>query len=402
MISKALINWGGYDVDNFGDLLYPIIIDHFLGSYFSRIYHASPTGNIPKWKDSIPTCRIGDCLMGGDPRVLMVGGGNLLSFNKATAREYSFDEEFARIVYPSFLFVPYILYIMHHIPYAYHLVGVRQIPSGQTRIVRTLIENATFVSCRDISSRSQLIDCGIEREIGIGIDSAYYISEIFKEAELRRVYHQQSREKFHIPAQKQTAVVHLKRRYVRDHFDHAVKFLRRLISYGNVQPVLIPFGPCHGDDDLLVDLPEDIRNFATIVHRPEMIVDVIATIANSCCYVGSSLHGGIVALSYNRPIAFVADEEMHGIGKFSGFLSQLKIEPCLYRNWKEALTVFERSRFDMFKGSKSAFLGQSASVYWKEVYRRLSIQLSRKRIMGNPLLMAGSLCHAIAKTYGIA
>ena len=188
MQDKVLINWGSYDVDNFGDLLFPFLVEHYLGNTYSKIVHASPTGKQSRWADSIPTCTIAEAITNKNIEGLVIGGGNLISFTKSASINYVENPELAKIVHPSFFYVPYFLRAKYCIPYAFNYIGVsKPILAENQNAVKNVMESASFISCRDKESASRLFTCGVKSPVTIGIDSAINISKVFSSEYLQNV-----------------------------------------------------------------------------------------------------------------------------------------------------------------------------------------------------------------------
>jgi len=346
---ETLINWGSYDVDNFGDLLFPFLVEHFLGHRYREVVHVSPTGTRPVWPDAKQSCTIAEVVERTTAAALVVGGGNLISHTASSSINYVEKPEFARIVHPSFAWVPYVLLAKHGIPYAYNRVGVaKPIPPERRSLVKQVIEPASFLSCRDAAGAGYLRQAGVNSTLFVGPDSAIDIARVFRPRALSRHYHDEAREKYGIPTGVTTAVVHVKERYLKDQFD-ALTSIIDLLARNAVHAVLIPLGICHGDDALLLDRRLQ-TSAATCISKPELLVDVLSLLATSKFYIGSSLHGAVTSLAYRNNVVIVADEQSSGMAKFSGFLAQVALSDCLFPSWEYArrslstrgMTIFGR------------------------------------------------------------
>lgn len=346
---KVLINWGSYDVDNFGDLLFPFLIEHYLGNAYTKIIHASPTGMSSRWADSIQTCTIAEAIAIENIAGLVIGGGNLISFTKSASINYFENPELAKIVHPSFFYVPYLLKAKYGIPYAFNYIGVSKpiLPENQN-IVKKAMESASYISCRDVESASRLNTCGVKSPITVGLDSAIDISKVFSSKYLRKYYITENiNEKYGIPTDKEIAVIHVKKRYFKSQFSE----LSHLISFlleNSIHPVFIPFGMCH-EDELIFNESFFLEINATIIRQPKLLLDMLSIISLSNYYIGSSLHGAIASISYNKKIVIIADETESKFSKFSGFLCQINLTDCLFRSWKDAYIGIKKCGLTIFK-----------------------------------------------------
>jgi polysaccharide pyruvyl transferase WcaK-like protein len=370
---KKLINWGSYDVDNFGDLLFPFLVEHYLGSHYSEIIHVSPTGKQSIWPDTIPTCRIAETLMNKDIEGLIIGGGNLISWTTSSSVNYTESCEFAKIVHPSFFLIPYILRTKYRIPYAYNYIGVaKPIPNEKQSIVKITMESASFISCRDKSGAGRLRMCGVNSPILVGLDSAIDIRHVFPPDYLEDHYYKNNiQEKYGIPKNMVTAVVHIKERYLKKQFRELANVLSYLINH-DVHPILIPLGMCH-KDELIFNDQRFHGHTSTIIRRPELFVDILSILSLSQYYIGSSLHGAITSLSYHNKIIIVADEGESRFSKFSGFLSQVNLSECLYNSWHDAYANLEIHGFGLFKTTSSSTLIELDRRVntWNDIYQSL-------------------------------
>ncbi len=335
MRTKELINWGSYDVDNFGDLLFPFLVEHFLGREYSDILHVSPTGTPSIWPDAKQSLTIIEALGRVSQPELIVGGGNLINTSASSSINYVEKPAFAKIVHESFAWVPYVLLANYGIPYAYNCIGVaKSIPPAKRQLIRCALEAASFISCRDEASLSHLRLAGVRSPIVVAPDSAVDVARVFPIEAMRVHYATEVRLKYALPSDGTTAVIHVKERYLKDDFPAFVMVLELLCASG-VHPILVPLGMCHRDDRVLTEPRlRDLR--VTCIQKPERILDILSMLAVSRYYLGSSLHGAITALAYGNGIAIVADEEASRLKKFSGFLSHVSLGHCLFDSWKDA------------------------------------------------------------------
>jgi polysaccharide pyruvyl transferase WcaK-like protein len=394
----ALLNWGSYDIDNFGDLLFPFLVEHHLRAHYPRIIHASPTGTRSIWPDARQSCTVADALASTPIAGLIVGGGNLITWTTSSSINYCENAEFARVVHSSFSWIPYVLLMKYGIPYAYNHVGVaKPIPPEKECLVKSLLECASYLSCRDYAGKDRLRGAGVTSRIVVGPDSAIDIARVFPPEALHEQYHDETREKYGIPRDAAIVVMHLKERYLKDQMDEVVRMIGVLRARG-LHPVLVPFGMCHWDDEILRD-PRLKGSSATCIPRPDLLLDLLSLVAVARFYVGSSLHGAIAALSYGNGVAIVADEQSSRLCKFSGFLKQVDLPGSLYRDWKEACDCLVSDGMAMFgtlHSSKVTELSGRRDT-WEDIHRSL---VSGRRLHRN-LVLDVSLEASARQHYGI-
>jgi polysaccharide pyruvyl transferase WcaK-like protein len=320
------------------------------------------------------SCTIGEALSATTISGLVVGGGNLVSWSASSSINYVESSEFAKIVHPSFCWVPYILLAKYGIPYAYNHVGVAKlIPQEKQSLVKLVIEPSSFISCRDSAGAAHLRQAGVTSPIIVGPDSAIDIAHVFSGQALREHYHRDAREKYGIPRNMATAVVHIKERYLKNQAEEVAQ-IAAILSKNGIHPIFIPLGMCHGDDAVLNDQRLQAHP-ATRIFRPESLIDMLSLLATSRYYIGSSLHGAIASLSYKNNIVIVADEKISGMSKFSGFLTQVNLSNCLYDSWKGAcasLATHGMIMFGAISTSKISELGNRRDT-WEDIYQSLHL-----------------------------
>ena len=76
--------YGTFDVDNFGDLLLPIIAQRELAAT-ARLVPVSPEGQRTSFSCSIPSA---DISLGGKPNLILLGGGNIVTRQLKRLAEY--------------------------------------------------------------------------------------------------------------------------------------------------------------------------------------------------------------------------------------------------------------------------------------------------------------------------
>jgi hypothetical protein len=115
--------------------------------------------------------------------------------------------------------------------------------------------------------------------------------------------------------------------------------LRRYKERRNVEVVALPLGYCHGDHEFLHSLAKQSNGMVKYadVHS---IFDMLAIIAASDLFVGTSLHGNITAFSFGIPHVFGPLP----VAKAEGFLkiTNLPLELKL-RSWKELNETIDRA-----------------------------------------------------------
>lgn len=341
MNGPSLINWGSYDVDNFGDLLFPFVIEHYLGRHYADVVHVSPTGTPSRWPDACETVTFQASLNRNLPSAIVIGGGNLISWTKSSSVNYREDVALAAVVHPSFFYVPQMLNARYAIPYAINMVGVsKPIPLEGRSAIRSAINQAKYVGVRDQESSQRLRAAGIHRDIAVGLDSAFAVPNVFTKRALSRRYYEEVCPRYGIPAERAVAAIHVKAKYL----DKGLQDVNQITAWLNdrsIHPIFLPLGMCH-EDEKIFDDPEFRPTAGTVVRSPEYHQDLLAILSVADIYVGSSLHGAIASLAYGNKALIVANEELTKFSKFSGFLEQVDLQANLVANWRIARMALSR------------------------------------------------------------
>ena len=140
-----IAHFGTFDVDNYGDLLFPHLVEYRLPQYDWE--HISPTNNSSVFKDSMPIISFDDACKNLYNAVI-IGGGNIIHLldNKETV--YNFKEGFAY----SDLWVGSAKMAMEQgIPYVLNAPGISKKFSHflHKRIARFTFKNSNYVTPTD-------------------------------------------------------------------------------------------------------------------------------------------------------------------------------------------------------------------------------------------------------------
>ena len=93
-----LAHFGTFDVENFGDLLYPLIARHRLSAAGADITFVSPIGAAPVWRDcveTVPASALDELEIDG----VLLGGGNIVHAGLAGVDAYRGDGLTAVLAY---------------------------------------------------------------------------------------------------------------------------------------------------------------------------------------------------------------------------------------------------------------------------------------------------------------
>ncbi len=334
---NAFAEFGTFDVENYGDLLYPILFEKMarirgwsgdthkfslVGSHSlqdSR-YQSQPIRDLYRSRPNPPF------------RAFVVGGGDLLRTDwPVLASHYSrvplapdsalpllprlkarifrrpldhatrFRHHFAP--YPAagpFLIDPSRFPGLGPIAYCSCGVPFPFDASVSRRVARALNQSA-FIYVRDRRSKNSLVAAGVQREIHFAPDLAVVLSDFFDSAAervkgrelLRNSGVDITRPVLCVQSNPQPPV-------------NRLQLLNQLLAWqkgARASIFLLPLARCHGDHEYLEQLAKESHG-AFHYLAPDSIFDILSLLAACDLFLGTSLHGNVTAFSFGIPHLF--------------------------------------------------------------------------------------------------
>jgi lipopolysaccharide transport system ATP-binding protein len=320
--------FGTFDVENFGDILFPIAakwaLQKRLGSADIHMfsYREKSTDEWP-----FPVLSISDFpALAADYDGVIVGGGHLVRFDKKVAPGYGPSVPWVH--HPTgFWLSPGLVAMQHGVPVVWNAPGcLGNIPPWAEALVRTTLENCAYISVRDQYSKQLLTAVSEKTPILTVPDTIFGITEVIDEnipsdefEELRREW---NINKPYVVIQANTTGLDYFLGLLKSHPD----------QFSNYSLLVLPIGPALGDNANLAefDLPGLIK--LPFLANPLMTAELICHAEG---VVGSSMHLSITALSFGVPVFSSANlwEGKHAVlQEFEGIFP-LPIEGAIYPPW---------------------------------------------------------------------
>jgi hypothetical protein len=357
---------GTFDVENYGDLLYPVIFQRLLRQRHDtgqlRLY--SLMGSDSLHESGCRTRPVRELFSSRleQPQALIVGGGDLLRtdwdtvashyrsdfsqrggghapagwrrwFARKVQEPEHTDREFRRqhmdysAVGP-FIIKPHPATLITSV--AYCSCGV-PFPFDETlkdQVARAFNESL-FIYLRDHASAVALRRAGVTKDIHVAPDLVVALSDFFDAASERekgrRYLHQLG-----LNLQRCVLCFQSQPQIPQRHAElvHQLKNYQRRTK---CEVVLLPLGWCHGDGEYLQRLAHESAGAFRLI-EPHSIFDIIAVLAACDVFLGTSLHGNITAFSFGIPHLFGPIE----VAKREGFLEVADLRPDLkLQSWAE-------------------------------------------------------------------
>jgi len=312
-----IAHFGTFDIDNYGDLLFPYIIEWRLSDF--NVSHFSPVGGDTLFEDSKINNSVYD-VRKKDFDALVIGGGNIVNFRRTKLFKYKSK---SLLAYSSLILEATKIAIEKSIPLVINAPSVSSLDLGliEKKIMRIVLCSSSLVSFRDQYSVNAISCLGVnECKIGFVPDTAFDISRMWPNLKA-------SEEKY--------IVAHVNKRYGGD-ASQAAKALDSLSDLYKMPIVLLPIGPCHGDMDYLNDVNSYMccKRYLIKVYGIKKFAKVIAS---SSLYIGSSMHGLITALSYDIP-SYIVLNEGGSMNKFLGLFECAGMpDSAIYDSWEAVI-----------------------------------------------------------------
>ncbi|MFI5316755.1 MAG: polysaccharide pyruvyl transferase family protein [Myxococcota bacterium] len=285
---------GTFDVQNYGDLLFPPIAERELSRRLGRVTLQRFSYGARKPPDWPYEVRSLSELPAAAPGLdgLLIGGGHLIRFDKQVAPGYS--PLTPAIHHPTgFWLSPALIALQSGVPVVWNAPGVHgEIPRWAEPLMRLAIGRSDYVAVRDEPSRRALARFADVSPIACVPDTAFGVSSL---VDLERP----SPERIRIRDQDG-----LRDRYVLLQAGAGLEpFLRLLRSHPDLvrghQLLVLPIGPVHGEDASRFgrELPRAVRLLRW--PRPLLLAELIG---GASAVVGASLHLAITALGFGVPV----------------------------------------------------------------------------------------------------
>jgi polysaccharide pyruvyl transferase WcaK-like protein len=321
--------WGTFDVDNYGDHLFPRVARHELSRRGVDVDVFSPYGRLHPtpldagldveplgpWSPE----RAGE--LAAAYSLVVVGGGELIHLNDPLlAPVYdTTPDELCRMA-PSRWFVEGLgPELEAGCPVVWHGVGVPW-PPGEEEAgrLRAALAGRPYVTVRDRYSAQRLADAGVDGAVHIVPDSALLVERVMPPAALS-VRLEALRGVGGYPGAGTTAVLLQGCDLLIPHLEEVLTAVERwrVAQRSRDEVVALVTGRCRGDG-LFADGVERALGSRRAWRLPggATVEDIAAAIAGAGVFVGSSLHGAITALAYGRPFVLL---NLYGEAKLDGF-----------------------------------------------------------------------------------
>lgn len=357
-----IAHFGTFDVNNYGDLLFPKILEWRLKSV--EIQHISPTSNQTMFSDAVGAVDT----INGKVDAVLIGGGNIVNFRATPLDTYS---SVASKAYPKLVIEPALIASHSGVPL---MINSPSISANKHNVIELfllsrVLANTSYIALRDPKS-VELAKQLTNSDVHFVPDTAFDIARMWPvECAIGR-------------KKSDYIIVHLNKRYGGSPQETAGA-LDRISGDVKSRIVMMPIGPCHGDIEYMHQVAAHMRSkveFQDVLTLQEFA----QKIACARMYVGSSMHGFITAVSYDTPCALILGNTVNH--KFHGVLDVCGLShDVIFESWVDfvesgcpAPRVQNSHRREIFARLDS---------HWEKVFLALSTVPQAKKPVGLPIPM---------------
>ena len=334
-----IYHFGTFDVANYGDLLFPLVIEYRLENAEYQFHHCSPVAQeMDFFVDRKPTISSFNILVNcleSPPTAVVVGGGQIIRDSVAFVDDY---EGCKILAYPSLWLGAAELATRSNAPLIVNAPGVEERRSSfLKRHWKWFGEQAAYLAIRDQAGVDRFNNLLGKLKSELIYDTAFDVSYLWSHKDLTEVFLETvSRLELEVPPR--TIAVHLKPGI---DYDEVAESISKLAADTDTVPILLAIGPCHGDSQTQKEVGCRLSVPCIVIDQPKSIKQIAAVIANSELFVGQSMHGYITAFSFGVP-AFLCFPKSYS--KCAQLVQRLGLEETLDDDWATLSNRVERLR----------------------------------------------------------
>lgn len=336
--ARPILVSGMFDMDNYGDLLFPLVARHRLAEAGFEVVPVAPAGGRAGFPDALPTVEIGAMLdEARQPAAgILIGGGYIIHAHSLDFLDHHVGGGLAGWRGPGLWLGATLAAALRDIPVAWNAPGVpHPFSARQHRLLAPALRAASYVSVRDEGSRRLLAPDG-GAEIAVVPDPIAELPRLWPKAMLADD-HRRLLARKGLPAEARLLALHLRNRSIAG-LDLAAlgAWLRDFAEPRGLTPLLVAVGESHDDPAVARRVAAQAGLPMTVLDDPLSLREITAALAHSALYVGASLHGYVAATAYGTPGVLVARPRYN---KFAGFVAHVGRPQDLAGDWPEALRL---------------------------------------------------------------
>lgn len=288
---------GAFDVENFGDLLFPEIFRQALSRRGINCELAlfAPTNNLPRMSGTstevFAISGLEDLHEREPIDAVIIGGGALIQTHKLF-QIFADSPELQEYRIADTWIAPTMFAVRNQIPIVWNAPDVPYVfQPGERETVKSLVEASAYIAVRNDSSAANLRQLNISEEIEVVPDTGFMMQTIFDSTNL------DERKHTHF-------TIHLNRFLPDEDLDGFARLIESFSKRSGLTPVLVELSATHRDSEALQKLKNKMSVHSEMICGATLS-EIFQAIGNSSLFIGVSYHGLISAIIQNVPaVAF--------------------------------------------------------------------------------------------------
>lgn len=336
-MEKQIAIYGAFDRFNYGDLLFAIILKIFFAEHreFRISFYALIDSDLSRYggKPTDSVNKLFDPQNLADDSIVIIAGGEVLSANWFLLHSYLLPSQAGfflklakKIIGNSLLdelckkkfkvkhLLPFVLSpddFHSKVKVAYNSVGgigLTGLSEKYQLDVTRKLRNSSYIAVRDYLTKKTITQMIPNISIFVAPDSAALMTKLFPPAILRKkISH--STQKAIDSCDKGYVCLQCANRLAKHNIPSICLELQAIYEKYQMSTILLPLGRASGHEDQIV-----LKHIHHQLKTPSILLsdigvyDIMATIAFSSVFFGSSLHGNITAMAYGVPHLGLTDK----------------------------------------------------------------------------------------------
>ena len=189
----VIAQFGYFDIENYGDLLFPEILRHEIISRSLNIkvdLFSNNGGRVPMGSNTIvyPAADLPQMHMQQRYDAIVIGGGEIIRFDMnliTDENNYKNPNTLLPWLYPVLFAYANQIPVLFNCPGVPFAFNMEQIPQ-----VKLLLDGINYCSVRDSGSKRLLEGCGVTCPITVSPDTAFIADTLYSEEELEEAFNQ--------------------------------------------------------------------------------------------------------------------------------------------------------------------------------------------------------------------
>ncbi|MDO5329656.1 MAG: polysaccharide pyruvyl transferase family protein [Coriobacteriia bacterium] len=312
---------GTFDVENYGDLLFPDVLEFKLQPSLLHLF--SPIGGIKPFTDNQKVYSISEldnmCTIHNYDAII-IGGGDLIRLDTDIASVYSQEVKDAISIW----LLPILIGNKHNIPVMLNAPGVPfHFSSVYSPIIKQIFDVVYYGNVRDNGSKNHLNSCNVNN-IKVIPDTIFNINQVYSQKILEDNFKLLQNNNV-IPVKNNFIVLQCNGSFISkpSEISKLQEFMKHINNNYNLDVLLMPIGYVHNDIQILNKIYDPNNDMNYLITKKLSPFDMLSIVANSSGYVGTSMHGAITTYSYGKLIFMLSTLKLT---KIQGFLELIDLQ----------------------------------------------------------------------------